>query len=109
MAWGGEAGPRARAVAGAIAAAGRRAGAGEWARRSEKLRGILTAWAAAEVAPGRLLPWLAVAFGFGAVLYLDAGTEPRLWAAVAGAAVTAALAVAARRRPVAFPLLLGAA
>ena len=109
MALGGDGGPRARAVAGVIAAAGRRAASGATAHRAEKLGCVLAEWAVAEVAPGRLLPWLAVAFGFGAVLYLDADTEPRLWAAVAAAAVAAALAVLARQRPVAFPLLLGAA
>src|SRR5690242_6642007 len=109
MAWGGETGPRARAVAGAIAAAGRRAAASDLAHRTEKLRRILAAWAVAEVAPGRLLPWLAVAFGFGAVLYLDADTEPRLWAAAGAAAVTFALAVLARHRPLAFPVIAGVA
>ncbi|HWE77758.1 MAG TPA: ComEC/Rec2 family competence protein [Pseudolabrys sp.] len=63
----------------------------------------------AEVAPGRLLPWLAVAFGFGAVLYLAADTEPALWAAVPAALVTGALAFLGRQRAFAFPLLLGLA
>ena len=109
MAWGGETGPRARAVAGAIAAAGRRAATSDLAHRADRLREILAAWAIAEVAPGRLLPWLAVAFGFGAVLYLDADTEPRLWAAVGAAAVTIVLAFTARQRPIAFPLIAGVA
>src|SRR6185437_8709034 len=110
MAWGG-AGPRARvvAVAGAVAAAGRRAVPGELAHRADRLRQVLADWAVAEVAPGRLLPWLAVAFGFGAVLYLDADTEPRLWAAVAAAGVTIALTFLARHRPIAFPLIAGVA
>ena len=112
MAWdGGAAGPRTRAVAGAIAAAGRRAAvaSGDLTARSEKLRQLLSQWALAEVAPGRLLPWLAVAFGCGAVLYLAADTEPKLWAATAAALVGAALAVLARHRPIAFPVLLGLA
>ena len=109
MAWGGETRPRARAVAGAIAAGGRRAASGDLAQRADRLRQVLAAWAVAEVAPGRLLPWLAVAFGFGAVLYLDADTEPRIWAAAAAAAVTIALACLARHRPVAFPLIAGIA
>lgn len=110
MAWGG-AGPRAPvvAVAGAVAAAGRRAVPGELAHRADRVRQVLADWAVAEVAPGRLLPWLAVAFGFGAVLYLDADTEPRLWAAVAAAGVTIALAFLARHRPIAFPLIAGVA
>ena len=34
------------------------------------LRGLLSEWAVAEVAPGRLMPWLPVAFGFGIVALL---------------------------------------
>ncbi|HEY5278861.1 MAG TPA: ComEC/Rec2 family competence protein [Pseudolabrys sp.] len=109
MAWSGETGPRARAAAGAIAAVGRRAASSELALRTDRLRKVLAQWAAAEVAPGRLLPWLAVAFGFGAVLYLDADTEPQLWAAGCAAIVAMGLAVLARQRPFAFPLLLGVA
>ena len=33
-------------------------------------------WALAEVGPGRLLPWFAVAFGAGIVLYFTAEREP---------------------------------
>jgi competence protein ComEC len=66
-------------------------------------------WLAAEVAPGRLMPWLPVAFGAGIAVYFAAAREPAWWAAVALAAALAAAAVAARRRPVAFPLVLGAA
>jgi competence protein ComEC len=40
------------------------------------LRETISAWAAAEVAPGRLLPWLPVAFGFGIVGYFAADREP---------------------------------
>jgi competence protein ComEC len=110
MARGGDIGPRTRAVAGVIAA-GRRAGiaSSDLAHRSESLRKIVADWALAEVAPGRLLPWLAVAFGFGAVLYLAADTEPALWAAAIAALVTSALAFLARERPRAFPLSLGLA
>ncbi|MGN6572575.1 MAG: ComEC/Rec2 family competence protein, partial [Pseudolabrys sp.] len=109
MARGEETGPRARAVAGAIAAAGRRATSGDLAHRADRLRQVVAAWAVAEVAPGRLLPWLAVAFGFGAVLYLDADTEPRLWAAAPAAAVAIVLAVVARHRPIALPFIAGIA
>ena len=35
-------------------------------------------WALADVGPGRLVPWLAVAFGFGIVLYFTADREPAL-------------------------------
>jgi competence protein ComEC len=66
-------------------------------------------WIAAEVAPGRLMPWLPVAFGAGIAVYFTAAREPAWWAAVALATAFAAAAVATRRRPVAFPLVLGCA
>jgi competence protein ComEC len=64
-------------------------------------------WAAIEVGAGRLLPWFAVAFGAGIVLYFTADHEPALWAA--GAAAFGAIVVAAllRRRPVGFVISLG--
>ncbi len=42
----------------------------------------LRAWALADVAPGRLVPWLAIAFGVGIIIYFTADREPELWAAV---------------------------
>ncbi|MEA2906586.1 MAG: competence protein ComEC, partial [Alphaproteobacteria bacterium] len=66
-------------------------------------------WASVEVGPGRLMPWLPVAFGTGVVVYFTAETEPLLPAALALALASAAVAVLARKRPVAFPLLLGVA
>jgi len=77
---------RAKAWAAGIDAARRRAGfmlpAGlvditGW------LRHLLSQWALAEVAPGRLVPWLPVAFGFGIVGYFTADREPAWWAASA--------------------------
>ncbi len=73
------------------------------------LRGLLARWALAEVAPGRLVPWLAVAFGFGIVGYFTAGREPAWWAASIAAVIAIAVAYAARLRPVGFPLALGVA
>ena len=69
MAVGGE--PRARAWAAAVAAARRRAGVAlpdALAQRLGQLRQLVSQWALAEVAPGRLLPWVPVAFDFGVVL-----------------------------------------
>jgi len=66
-------------------------------------------WLVAEVAPGRLMPWLPIAFGTGIVLYFTAEREPSLVAAMAlfvGFGVAAALA---RGRAIAFPLLLALA
>ena len=50
---------------------------------TEKVRG----WAAAEAGPGRLLPWVPVAFGAGIAIYFAADREPIAW-------VTAIIAVA---------------
>jgi len=68
----------------------------------------LREWAAAEVAPGRLFPWLPVAFGFGIVIYFSAEREPVWWVAAALAALLFALAFALRTRA-AFPAALGCA
>lgn len=114
MAWdepqGGGKRPRARVWAAGVEAARRRAGltlpdglfiaADRWRR-------VLAQWAAAEVAPGRLVPWLPVAFGFGIVLYFTADREPSWWAASGLALAAIAVAYLAHRRPVAFPLVLG--
>jgi competence protein ComEC len=64
-------------------------------------------WAAQEVTAGRLLPWFAVAYGFGIVLYFTAEREPAWWAATGLAVVCATCAVAVRRRLVAFVLAIG--
>ena len=69
-------------------------------------REIISRWFATDVAAGRLMPWLPICFGFGIVLYFTADREPSLWAALALAATFAVAAVFARKRPVAFPLLL---
>ena len=64
-------------------------------------------WAAVEVGAGRLLPWFAVAFGTGIVIYFSADTEPAWWAASALAVAAAVAAVLLRRRAVAFVVALG--
>ncbi|MFA6266986.1 MAG: ComEC/Rec2 family competence protein [Pseudolabrys sp.] len=91
--------------------AGRRAGI--WPSRfdavGERLRKLLTLWAAAEVAPGRLLPWLPVAFGVGIAIYFTADREPAGWAAVALVVATLAATIALRAHPAGFPLALGIA
>jgi competence protein ComEC len=63
-------------------------------------------WAAREFAAGRLLPWLAVAYGAGIVLYFTAQREPAWWAALALAGLGAGVAIMARRNSVGFPLAL---
>jgi competence protein ComEC len=88
----------------------RRRAVAVWPWRVELLPGareVIARWLVAEVAPGRLMPWLPVAFGFGVVLYFTAEREPAPWAALALALAAAAATLLARARPVAFPLLLG--
>src|SRR4051794_5058667 len=69
----------------------------------------LKAWALVDIGPGRLVPWLAIAFGFGIVLYFAAEREPALWGALAIAAATITVAALARDRPIGFPLALALA
>jgi competence protein ComEC len=76
------------------------------------VRGVaqrVIAWLAVEVGPGRLVPWLAIAFGCGIVAYFAVDREPARWAAAGLLAAGIVGAVLARHRPVAFPLALGAA
>src|SRR3972149_620697 len=102
----------AKALAAAIAAARRRAGLAlpdPIVAAAEGLRHRVSEWAWAEVAPGRLVPWLPVAFGFGIVGYFTADREPIWWAAAVLALVGIVVAFAARRRAIGFPLALGLA
>ncbi|MCC6889970.1 MAG: ComEC family competence protein [Hyphomicrobiales bacterium] len=71
----------------------------------ERLRG----WALTDVAPGRLVPWLAIAFGFGIVLYFSAAREPEPWAPTIALAIVLTVAALARNRPVTFALLVALA
>ncbi|HXF88401.1 MAG TPA: ComEC/Rec2 family competence protein [Xanthobacteraceae bacterium] len=66
----------------------------------------IRAWGAAEVAPGRLMPWLPVAFGSGVVVYFAADREPAWWAAISLALTAAAITVLVRARPIAFAAML---
>ena len=66
-------------------------------------------WIAYDTAPGRLIPWLPIAFGFGVVLYFAADREPFLWAGIALTAAAILLCSAARARPIAFPVAVAAA
>ncbi len=66
----------------------------------------LRRWLAEEIATAHLLPWLAVAFGFGIVLYFTAEREPALWAGTGAAIASAACAVMLRRRLAAFVIAL---
>ena len=66
----------------------------------------LRQWVAEEVAVAHLLPWLAVGYGFGIVLYFTADHEPVWWAGTALAAVSAGFAVMLRRHLPGFVIAL---
>ena len=103
---------RAKAWAAGIDAARRRAGLvvpDGVAVRGEQLRRLVSQWVLAELAPGRLMPWLPIAFGFGIVAYFTADREPAWWAAITAALAALTTAILARRRSVGFPLALGSA
>jgi competence protein ComEC len=68
---------------------------------------LIREWALQEVAAGRLLPWFAVAYGFGVAIYFTAEREPAWWAAAPLAALCAIAVVLARRRYLAFILAMG--
>ena len=74
-----------------------------------RLRGLLSQWLLAELTPGRLMPWVPVAFGAGIACYFAADREPHVWAILPLAIGALAVAFAARRRPVGFPLAVGIA
>ena len=101
---------RAKAWAADFDAARRRAGLmlpEGLAERAAWLGRLIAQWAVAEVAPGRLLPWLPVAFGFGIVAYFTADREPAWWAATGAALVSLVIAFAARRNAFGFAIALG--
>jgi competence protein ComEC len=88
------------------------AGAAPWRLPQAGIAGPLaeklSTWAAAELAPGRLMPWLPVAFGTGIAVYFSAEREPVWWVAAALAVAAAAYAVLMRSRA-AFPIAVGCA
>ncbi|HTE79050.1 MAG TPA: ComEC/Rec2 family competence protein, partial [Xanthobacteraceae bacterium] len=57
---------------------------------------------------GRLLPWFAVAYGAGIVIYFAAEREPSLWAAASLTTLCALAAVLLRRQIVPYVVALGA-
>ncbi len=73
---------------------------------AEPVAARLRSYAAAEAIPGRLLPWLPVAFGLGIALYFTAEREPQWWAAPALTVLGLVFAVLARARPIGFPVAL---
>ena len=77
--------------------------------RADRAAQRLSAWLAVEVGPGRLVPWLAIAFGCGIVGYFSIDQEPALWAAVILFASAIGMSVSLRHRPLGFPIALGLA
>jgi len=76
-------------------------------RLSQSTGALIGDWIRSDVVPGRLIPWLPVAFGLGVVFYFSADHEPSLWAGVIATGIALAICVAARTRPVAWPLTIG--
>ena len=89
--------PRGAAGASGLAPAGFDA----WSALAAKLR----AWVRAEAGPGRLLPWVPIAFGSGIALYFAADREPVLPVTVAVAVALCIGAILARRQKL-FPLVV---
>ncbi len=86
---------------------GRRAWGAAWPQAQFAVPARVREWAAIEVGAGRLLPWFAVAFGTGIVVYFAAEHEPSVWAGGLLAAITAVASVLLRHRPAAFVIALG--
>ena len=78
---------------------------GLWPAIVETLR----QWARAEAGPGRLLPWVPVAFGGGIALYFAADHEPVLWVVATTAAALMLGAVLLRRSRLFAPAIMIAA
>ena len=106
---------RARARAWAGASAGGWAGGWDWPiggapaapgvagpRSGFFIAAKLRQWVAEEVAAAHLLPWLAVAYGFGIVLYFTADREPAWWAGTALAVASLGVTVVVRHHLAAF-------
>lgn len=110
----GESDPRGRARARTWPVGGRAQGAtpgwlGALSPLAQGAGSLIGGWIAYDTAPGRLVPWLPIAFGLGVVLYFAADREPLLWAGLVLTAAALALCIAARARPLAFPVAVAAA
>jgi competence protein ComEC len=89
---------------------GMRRAAAQWPFLTSGLSGRAAAqlrqWATTDTAPGRLIPWLAIAFAVGIATYFSASREPAWWAACGLAAFLIVLTFLVRGRPIAFPAML---
>jgi competence protein ComEC len=69
------------------------------ARFAGNAAGYIKEWSLADVGPGRLVPWLPVAFGLGIIVYFAAEQEPAWWAGLCLGLATAVVAIVLRARP----------
>jgi competence protein ComEC len=69
-----------------------------WAELAERFRARFFGCLAVETAPGRLIPWLPVAFAGGILLYFAADQEPAWWAGLVAAGVSGIATFALRAR-----------
>lgn len=83
----------------AVAASPSQVSSGALPAVAARLRG----WLRAEAGPGRLLPWVPVAFGAGIAIYFAADHEPIAWVVVPTAAFLCLAALLLRRHRL-FPL-----
>jgi competence protein ComEC len=74
-----------------------------------RLGGLLSQWLLAELAPGRLSPWVPVVFGIGIASYFAADREPAVWAVLPLAAAAVAIAFLSRQRTIGFPIAVALA
>ena len=96
------------AIAGAISAGiGARPLGSGWPALS--WRAPVAGWLSLELERRTPLPWIAVAFGLGILLFFQAEGRPALWAPVAGFLLATAAAVALRGRVLAFGIAVGCA
>ena len=76
---------------------------------ADKVRAQFDRCLAADLALGRPILWLPVAFGSGIILYFTAAHEPFWWAGLGLTSALAAAAIALRASAVGFPLLVALA
>src|SRR5205823_6119111 len=66
-------------------------------------------WVQTDIGAGRLVPWIAICYGLGIVLYFTADREPELWSAIPSTVAAVGAAVLARKRPLGFPMAVALA
>lgn len=77
-----------------------------WGDLGHGIVGSLRDWAIGDAGPGRLMPWLPIAFGLGIAIYFTAAREPQAWAALSATLAGATAVLLLRARPIAFPVAL---